>query len=1121
MSHSLPFDVIVVIHELDTGHVVAYPAADPGLSAYGDENAVLSELGQGLAFHLSEAPAAELSAFMLRAGAVETVAVELDRQEPGERRPALPMAFELPVFLSAEGKGQWVRLLTVSPHLNTLTFHLARGEDLAGRLQDELGRAIRADGEPAARLLELVSQNQVRLHTLRVMARRPELAGGTGKTEARKKLRDEQDRRHLGEIGTLVEPGESTDHYRERAKEEKRLRALFAGKRRLSAVVVGERGVGKTTLIHRLRLLDRPLVATSGAQWVAGQSMVGQLEQRVQDVLAAAERLDVILYFETLDELFSGRGGASDLAAMVRPWLEQERVRVVVEVDPARLESLSRAHAGFFGLLHTINLAPMTAQQTRELLTARSTADSSRPVASFVDQPTAEAFVELVSRYFPYGRFPGQAISVADELAAGISEPVLDDRAIHVGLSEMTGIPEMLLRDQEPLKLQTLQAGLRRHLIGQDEALNRLAHALCSVKARLQPEGRPLAVLLFVGPTGVGKTQAARALARLLYGFGSDAGKRAGRDRLIRFDMSEYSDPWSADRLIRGTDRDEGLLTRQIRREPFSVLLLDEIEKAHDAVFDLLLQVFGEGRLSDAKGRTAYFHNCLIILTSNLGAAERRTMRTGFARSKAGPSSRAFYEEQVQRRFRPELINRLDHMIAFEPLSVDEMTQVAAQQIESLSRRQGFDERALRLRVDREVSERLAREAYAPEHGARALRRHLQRRLVEPVGEWVSQLGSRARDGELRVSLAKDGDVGRAEKRIAEKQALEKRVGALSLRLIVRTGSPKAREDRSLPALQTFRRQMRSRLAEGRLLELSENLELVHAQLHQVTARKESKKRDGAVLTELSRLRHRLMEAHAPLEAFRSEVEEAEELALVAYATGEPIEPWTSSLDAWRRRWSTLLPAALLARERPRHELSLLVEEPDAHAGMAHWLPGLPPKARALGWTVRAWPVRSGTPWYGQDPVKGDELSTVVQESRDFRAMVVEVRGPEAGGWLAAEGGLHRFLGVGPKGELAAHVRIRRVAFRALSELERRRLKSLQPGRPVPEAELNPQKPDRLYDVPDGRVLLDGDVLPVPGDEYWTRYEEVLAAVLLRFEDDQDLDRTEALFSQELLGGAR
>jgi hypothetical protein len=234
-----------------------------------------------------------------------------------------------------------------------------------------------------------------------------------------------------------------------------------------------------------------------------------------------------------------------------------------------------------------------------------------------------------------------------------------------------------------------------------------------------------MASFLFLGPTGVGKTQCAKTIAAYLYG---------SEEKLIRFDMNEYVEPWSASRLVGTFAEPDGLLTSRVERQPFSVVLLDEIEKAHPDVFDLLLQVLGEGRLTDALGRTVDFTNAIIILTSNLGVREAGT-QFGFGDDDRGVWS--VYVQAAERFFRPEFFNRLDRIIPFNRLGRDQVRQIARLVIQRVFDREGLVRRRCVLDIDPQAMEKVVEEAYNPLLGARALKRAVERQIAQPVASYL------------------------------------------------------------------------------------------------------------------------------------------------------------------------------------------------------------------------------------------------------------------------------------------------------------------------------------------------------------------------------------------------
>jgi ATP-dependent Clp protease ATP-binding subunit ClpB len=315
-----------------------------------------------------------------------------------------------------------------------------------------------------------------------------------------------------------------------------------------------------------------------------------------------------------------------------------------------------------------------------------------------------------------------------------------DDVAAVVGA--WTGIPVQRLLESEMAKLVTLEERLHDRVVGQDQAIAAIANAIRRARAGLQDPHRPLGSFLFLGPTGVGKTELAKALAALL--FDDD---RA----MVRLDMSEYMEKHAVSRLVGappgyiGYD-EGGQLTEAVRRRPYSVLLLDEVEKAHADVFNILLQVLDDGRLTDSHGRTVDFRNTILIMTSNAGSE--------FILDQLSDAEvRSRVEGVLQATFRPEFLNRVDETVIFRRLTRVEIRQIVELQVARLAQRLG--DRKIVLEVTEAASDVLGREGYDPAYGARPLKRVIQRRLENPLA--LAVLEGRIADGD-RVVVDADGE---------------------------------------------------------------------------------------------------------------------------------------------------------------------------------------------------------------------------------------------------------------------------------------------------------------------------------------------------------------------------
>jgi ATP-dependent Clp protease ATP-binding subunit ClpB len=319
----------------------------------------------------------------------------------------------------------------------------------------------------------------------------------------------------------------------------------------------------------------------------------------------------------------------------------------------------------------------------------------------------------------------------------------VDEEDIAEIVSRWTGIPVSRLMTGEVEKLIHMEDELRKRVIGQDEAISAVANTVRAARAGLQDPNRPLGSFLFLGPTGVGKTETARALAEFLFD---------DEHALVRIDMSEYQERHTVSRLIGappgyvGYD-EAGQLTEAVRRRPYSVVLFDEVEKAHPEVLNVLLQLLDDGRLTDAQGRTVDFRNTIVIMTSNLGS----TWIT--ERNLSWDEIRARVMEAVRGHFRPELINRIDEIVIFRALTMEEIGQIVELQLNGLRRR--LADRNIELELTPEAKEALAREGFDPVYGARPLRRAIQRELVQPLA--MRLLRGDFNDGDKVLITVRDG----------------------------------------------------------------------------------------------------------------------------------------------------------------------------------------------------------------------------------------------------------------------------------------------------------------------------------------------------------------------------
>ncbi len=529
---------------------------------------------------------------------------------------------------------------------------------------------------------------------------------------------------------------------------------ILSRRKKNNPILIGEPGVGKSAIVEGIALriknneagalLGKRIVTLDIASMVAGTTYRGQFEERMKQVITELQtHPEIILFIDEIHTLI-GAGNASgtlDAANILKPALARGEVQCIGATTTAEYAKSIEKDGALERRFQKVAVRPTTGEETIHILERLSGHYATYHHVVYTEE-VIRACVSLSERYLTERAFPDKAIDVMDEVGArsharqqatgetdGVPYMITTDDVANV-VSMMSGVPVQRVATAENERLRSMGDILRHKVIGQDKAVETVVRAIQRSRLGLRDPKRPIGTFFFLGQTGVGKTYLAQCLAEEMFG---------SKDALIRFDMSEYMEKHTVSLLVGAppgyvAHEDGGKLTEAVRRKPYSIVLFDEIEKAHPDIFNVLLQVLDEGRLTDRQGHIVDFRNTIIVLTSNVGTRQVQEFGSGIGFGAAEMDQKRKNDmllKALQKQFPPEFVNRIDNVVTFEPLNRDTISQIVRIEVALLQQR--LRAQGHQLSIATAVIDQLAEKSYDSKNGARPVKRAVQTYLEDPL----------------------------------------------------------------------------------------------------------------------------------------------------------------------------------------------------------------------------------------------------------------------------------------------------------------------------------------------------------------------------------------------------